>query len=70
MDLVTLDDLDLAFTQQRIQNVNDRLIDTSEIIMTLLPIYEKVQSQCPDLLKSLPLAIDLCLNWLLNVYDS
>ena len=45
-------------------------MDVSDVVMILLPLYESVHERHADLLKSLPLAIDLCLNFVLNVYDA
>uniref|UniRef100_A0A5S6Q921 Ras-related protein Rab-21 n=1 Tax=Trichuris muris TaxID=70415 RepID=A0A5S6Q921_TRIMR len=69
LDLVQIDDLIDIFNQNKLQDVTDDQMDVSEIVMALLPIYELIQREHMTLLRSVPLAIDLCLNWLLNVYD-
>uniref|UniRef100_A0A183J0L3 WW domain-containing protein n=1 Tax=Soboliphyme baturini TaxID=241478 RepID=A0A183J0L3_9BILA len=69
VDLLSMSDAVFVFKQKKLQNVSDNPMDISDIIMTLLPIYELLQKQNSKLIRSVPLAIDLCLNWLLNVYD-
>ncbi|KFD45367.1 hypothetical protein M513_13755, partial [Trichuris suis] len=69
LDLIQIDDLIDIFNQNKLQDVTDDQMDVSEMVMTLLPIYELIQRENTNLLRSVPLAIDLCLNWLLNVYD-
>lgn len=47
----------------------DTLIDVEQIIQLLTTIYERIKKEeKPDL--DVPLAVDLTLNWLLNLYDS
>uniref|UniRef100_A0A915HH18 EF-hand domain-containing protein n=1 Tax=Romanomermis culicivorax TaxID=13658 RepID=A0A915HH18_ROMCU len=55
--------------QKKLTGANDKIMDIGDIVMALLPMYETIQQNHKDLLKSLPLAIDLCLNWLLNIFD-
>ncbi|XP_003373442.1 zinc finger protein [Trichinella spiralis] len=69
VDLISIEDLVDIFNQRKLQDANDNQLDVSEMVMTLLPIYELVQRDNMNLLRSIPLAVDLCLNWLLNVYD-
>ncbi|KRZ62067.1 Dystrophin [Trichinella nativa] len=69
LDLISIEDLVDIFNQRKLQDANDNQLDVSEMVMTLLPIYELVQRDNMNLLRSIPLAVDLCLNWLLNVYD-
>lgn len=69
MDLLNLHDAVAIMAQRKLTGLNDKTMDIGDMVMTLLPIYEHVYRNHQDLLKSLPLAIDLCLNWLLNVYD-
>lgn len=66
---MNLHDAVAVLAQQKLTGLNDKTMDVSEIVMTLLPIYEHLQRTHVDLLKSVPLAIDLCLNWLLNIFD-
>ncbi len=69
VDLAALSELDAAFVGQGLGAVNDRQLGVCELVMALLALFEPIQQRFPDLLRSLPLAIDLCLNFLLNVYD-
>lgn len=57
-----------AFEQHGLRAQNDRLIDVSEIIGVLTTLYEGMAAEHQSLV-NVPLCIDLCLNWLLNVYD-
>lgn len=50
-------------------NINSSSVDVEQVIHLLRAIYEKIkQEEKPDL--DVTLAIDLTLNWLLNLYDS
>jgi len=69
VDLLNLHDAVAILAQRKLTGLNEKSMEIGDIVMTLLPIYEHVYKQHPELLKSLPLAIDLCLNWLLNIYD-
>ena len=54
---------------QSTQAINDSPVDVEQIIQLLKSIYGRIQAEeAPSL--DVPLAIDLTLNWLLNLYDS
>ncbi|XP_058255286.1 utrophin-like isoform X2 [Hemibagrus wyckioides] len=67
-----LDRLELAmahgvFEQHQLTH-NEHVLEVPAIITCLLTIYTEIQQVCPELI-NIPLCVDLCLNWLLNVYD-
>ena len=47
---------------------HDNIIKIPEIVVILTSIYEAVHEDEPDEV-FVPLCVDLCLNWLLNIYD-
>ena len=58
-----------AFEQHGLTSArHDNIIKIPEIVVILTSIYEAVHEDEPDEV-SVPLCVDLCLNWLLNVYD-
>ncbi|XP_071996962.1 utrophin isoform X3 [Engystomops pustulosus] len=68
-----LDLLDLSTThsvfQQHELNQNQQLLSIPEIISILTTIYDGLEEKNKDLV-NVPLCVDMCLNWLLNVYDT
>lgn len=68
--LVDLLDLAMAhgvFEQHQLTD-NEQVLEVPAIITCLFTIYTELQQVYPDLI-DIPLCVDLCLNWLLNVYD-
>ncbi|TRY60115.1 hypothetical protein DNTS_006430, partial [Danionella cerebrum] len=47
----------------------DHVMDVVEVIHALTSLYERLEEERPILI-NIPLCVDMCLNWLLNVYDS
>ncbi|KAF4085492.1 hypothetical protein AMELA_G00095790 [Ameiurus melas] len=45
------------------------MMDVVEVIHILTALYEKLEEE-RSVLINIPLCVDMCLNWLLNVYDS
>uniref|UniRef100_A0A3B3DNZ9 Dystrophin related protein 2 n=1 Tax=Oryzias melastigma TaxID=30732 RepID=A0A3B3DNZ9_ORYME len=68
LDLVSLSGLSEVFREQELQQA-ERLMDVVEVIHGLTALYEKLEEQ-RSILVNIPLCVDMCLNWLLNVYDS
>lgn len=68
-----LDLLDLSTThsvfKQHVLNQNQQLLSVPEIISILTTIYDGLEEKNKDLV-NVPLCVDMCLNWLLNVYDT
>ncbi|XP_053366562.1 utrophin-like [Clarias gariepinus] len=67
-----LDRLELAvaqgvFEQHQLAH-NEQVLEVPAIITCLLTMYTELQQVYPELI-DIPLCVDLCLNWLLNVYD-
>ncbi|KAL1021783.1 hypothetical protein UPYG_G00017880 [Umbra pygmaea] len=48
---------------------NEQLMDIMQVITCLTSLYEKLDQQHGNLV-NVPLCVDMCLNWLLNVYDT
>ncbi|KAK3712462.1 hypothetical protein RRG08_002792 [Elysia crispata] len=69
LDIVTLQMAIDAFDGHGLRGRNDKLIDVGEMIECLSSVFEKAAESHPELV-NVPLAVDLTLNWLLNVYDS
>ena len=69
MDLLDVNHADEAFQNQGFRNGNDQLIDVMEVINCLLTMYERLGEDHPDQVNSVPLCVDLVLNWLLNIFD-
>ncbi|KAL7873136.1 hypothetical protein AOLI_G00122070 [Acnodon oligacanthus] len=68
LDLLELAVAQGVFDQHRLTH-NGRLLEVPAIITCLFTIYTELQQAYPELI-NIPLCVDLCLNWLLNVYDS
>ncbi|XP_061542706.1 dystrophin-related protein 2 isoform X2 [Phycodurus eques] len=68
LDLVALSNLAEVFRGQEFHEA-DHVMDVVEIIHGLTALYEKLEEE-RTVLVNIPLCVDMCLNWLLNVYDS
>ncbi|GAA6082581.1 utrophin isoform X1, partial [Tachysurus ichikawai] len=68
-----LDLLDLSVAQSMFQqhklNVNSAQLSVPEVINCLTSVYDDLEQEHKDLV-NVPLCVDMCLNWLLNVYDT
>lgn len=69
LDLVPLDNLINIFDQHGLRAQNDKLMNVTETLDCLQHIYDSIAQENPSLV-NVPLCIDLCLNWLLNLYDT
>lgn len=69
LDLANLNNIINAFDQHGLRAQNDKLISVPEMITCISTIYEGLASDNSSLV-NVPLSIDLCLNWLLNLYDT
>lgn len=65
VDLLALSDLNDAFDQH---TLNDDKIGILQLIGCLTSIFDILEKQHSSLV-NVPLCVDMCLNWLLNVYD-
>ncbi|XP_061642672.1 dystrophin-related protein 2 isoform X2 [Phyllopteryx taeniolatus] len=68
LDLVALSNLAEVFRGQEFHEA-EHVMDVVEIIHGLTALYEKLEEE-RTVLVNIPLCVDMCLNWLLNVYDS
>uniref|UniRef100_A0A8C1YKT7 ZZ-type domain-containing protein n=1 Tax=Cyprinus carpio TaxID=7962 RepID=A0A8C1YKT7_CYPCA len=68
LDLLELSIAQSVFDQHKLTH-NGQLLEIPSIINCLCTIYRELQQVHPDLV-NVPLCVDLCLNWLLKVYDS
>lgn len=68
VDLIDLPDLIQSF--QRISDYADEdRLKLEDMVLCLVPLFERVHQQFPHLMKNVPLAVDLVVNLLLNIYD-
>ncbi|XP_056200132.1 utrophin isoform X4 [Falco biarmicus] len=68
LDLLDLNTTSEVFKQHRLSQ-NDQLIGVQDVISCLTTIYSGLEEKHKDMV-NVPLCVDMCLNWLLNVYDS
>ncbi|PWA27852.1 hypothetical protein CCH79_00000392, partial [Gambusia affinis] len=68
MDLLDLSVAQNTFEQHKLTN-NSHLLSVPEVINCLTSIYDGLEQEHKDLV-NVPLCVDMCLNWLLNVYDT
>lgn len=67
VDLVALSSLVEVFREQELQQ-GEHMMDVVEMIHGLTALYERLEEE-RSILVNIPLCVDMCLNWLLNVYD-
>ncbi|XP_049613877.1 utrophin isoform X8 [Syngnathus scovelli] len=68
LDLLDLSVAQNTFSQHKLTN-NNQLMSVPDVINCLTSIYDGLEQEHKDLV-NVPLCIDMCLNWLLNVYDT
>nr|XP_045014209.1 utrophin isoform X3 [Jaculus jaculus]XP_045014210.1 utrophin isoform X3 [Jaculus jaculus] len=68
LDLLDLNTTNEVFRQRKL-NQNDQLLSVPDIINCLTTTYDGLEQLHKDLV-NVPLCVDMCLNWLLNVYDT
>jgi len=70
VDVIALDKLDQTFSTIRENEEMPGVIGVSDIINFLVNVYDPLTDRTGSLHNvSIPLTVDLILNWLLNVYD-
>ena len=70
LDLLDLKAAFVAFDSHGLTKAkHDNLIKVPEIVVVLTSIYEALHEEEPEEVE-VALCVDLCLNWLLNVYDA
>lgn len=67
VDLLKLSSVVDVFREQELQHA-EHVMDVVEVIHALTSLYEKLEEE-RSVLINIPLCVDMCLNWLLNVYD-
>ncbi|XP_016100101.1 dystrophin-related protein 2-like [Sinocyclocheilus grahami] len=67
LDLLKLSSVADVFREQELQHA-EHVMDVVEVIHALTSLYEKLEEE-RSILINIPLCVDMCLNWLLNVYD-
>ncbi|XP_051909445.1 utrophin isoform X3 [Hippocampus zosterae] len=68
LDLLDLNVAQNTFAQHKLTN-NNQLMSVPDVINCLTTIYDGLEQEHKDLV-NVPLCVDMCLNWLLNVYDT
>lgn len=68
VDLLDLNVAQNTFEQHKLTN-NNQLLTVPDIINCLTSVYDGLEQEHKDLV-NVPLCVDMCLNWLLNVYDT
>ncbi|XP_026673757.1 dystrophin, isoforms A/C/F/G/H isoform X3 [Ceratina calcarata] len=69
LDMLSLSTALEQFDSHGLRAQNDKLIDIPDMVTVLTSLYEVITTDNPTQV-SVPLCIDLAINWLLNVYDS
>ncbi|KAM4772680.1 utrophin isoform 1-T1 [Rhinophrynus dorsalis] len=68
LDLLELSTTHSIFKQHEM-NQNHQQLSVPEVISVLTTIYDGLEQKHKELV-NVPLCVDMCLNWLLNVYDT
>ncbi|XP_056317990.1 dystrophin-like isoform X1 [Danio aesculapii] len=68
LDLLSMPAACEAFEQHNLKQ-NEQFMDIVQVINCLTSIYDRLEQQHSSLV-NVPLCVDMCLNWLLNVYDT
>ncbi|XP_059504261.1 dystrophin isoform X5 [Stegostoma tigrinum] len=68
LDLLELHTAQRVFDQHKLTQ-NEQLLNVTEVINCLTTIYDGLEQNHKDLV-NVPLCVDMCLNWLLNVFDT
>ncbi|KAM8945515.1 utrophin [Pelodytes ibericus] len=68
LDLLELSNTHNVFKQHEL-NQSNQLLSVPEVISILTTTYDGLEQKHKELV-NVPLCVDMCLNWLLNVYDT
>ncbi|XP_055363081.1 dystrophin isoform X4 [Betta splendens] len=68
LDLLSMPMVCEVFDQHSLKQ-NEQLLDISQLITCLTSLYQRLEQSHSNLV-NVPLCVDMCLNWLLNVYDT
>uniref|UniRef100_A0A158Q6S4 Dystrophin n=1 Tax=Elaeophora elaphi TaxID=1147741 RepID=A0A158Q6S4_9BILA len=58
-----------TFNQVKFSAYREQCLSMKDAVMCLVPLFEAAQEKYPKLIHSIPLAVDLLLNFVLNVFD-
>uniref|UniRef100_A0A3P9L0L0 Dystrophin n=1 Tax=Oryzias latipes TaxID=8090 RepID=A0A3P9L0L0_ORYLA len=67
LDLLSMQAACELFEQQALKQ-NEQLLDVPQLLSCLSGLYQRLEQSHAHLV-NVPLCVDMCLNWLLNVYD-
>ncbi|KAM4710821.1 dystrophin isoform 5-T5 [Anableps anableps] len=68
LDLLSMQTACEVFEQHNLKQ-NEQLLDISQLVACLTSLYQRLE-QSHSHLVNIQLSVDMCLNWLLNVYDT
>ncbi|XP_034072729.1 dystrophin isoform X5 [Gymnodraco acuticeps] len=68
LDLLSMQMACEVFEQHALKQ-NEQLLDIAQLVTCLTSLYQRLE-QSHSHLVNVPLCVDMCLNWLLNVYDT
>uniref|UniRef100_A0A3B3CHW7 Dystrophin n=1 Tax=Oryzias melastigma TaxID=30732 RepID=A0A3B3CHW7_ORYME len=68
LDLLSMQAACELFEQQALKQ-NEQLLDVPQLVSCLSSLYQRLEQSHAHLV-NVPLCVDMCLNWLLNVYDT
>lgn len=68
VDLLSMQMACEVFEQHALKQ-NEQLLDIAQLVTCLTSLYQRLE-QSHSHLVNVPLCVDMCLNWLLNVYDT
>ncbi|XP_032413102.1 dystrophin-like [Xiphophorus hellerii] len=68
LDLLSMQTACEVFEQHTLKQ-NEQLLDISQLVACLTSLYQRLE-QSHSHLVNIQLSVDMCLNWLLNVYDT
>ncbi|MEQ2200139.1 hypothetical protein XENOCAPTIV_023439 [Xenoophorus captivus] len=68
VDLLSMQTACEVFEQHNLKQ-NEQLLDISQLVACLTSLYQRLE-QSHSHLVNVQLSVDMCLNWLLNVYDT
>lgn len=68
LDLISLASVDETLKRFHRFKLDDR-ISIEDTVSALVPLFEEVHEHYPNLVRNVPMAVDLALNLFLNIYD-
>jgi G-utrophin, putative (fragment) len=67
LHFIPINNIIAIFDEHGLRALNEKEINVPDMISCLQSIYESAAAEYPTFI-DVPLCIDLCLNWLLNLY--